>query len=97
MRILSEPVAFDWDSGNIDKNFKKHGVTSKEAEEVFTNKPLLVSQDFKHSLKESRFQALGITSKKRLLFISFTIRKDKVRIISARDMNKNEEVIYEKA
>lgn len=96
MKILPEPVSFEWDKGNIDKNLLKHEVTNKEAEEVFSNKPLFVSEDFKHSKTEKRFQALGKTNKVRLLFVSFTIRKNKVRIISVRDMSKKEVTVYEK-
>lgn len=94
MKILPEPAVFEWDKGNIDKNFISHNVTNKEAEEVFNNQPL-VSEDIKHSTLEKRFQALGKTDKGKLLFISFTMRNEKVRVISARDMNKKEVKIYE--
>ncbi|MBS1553115.1 MAG: BrnT family toxin [Bacteroidetes bacterium] len=40
--------------------------------------------------KENRYQALGISDKARTLFISFTIRKNKISILSARNMSKNE-------
>lgn len=96
MKILPKPLAFEWDKGNIDKNFLKHKVTNREAEEVFNIKRLIISEDIKHSKNERRFQALGKTNKNRRLFLSFVIRNDKVRIISARDMNKKEEVVYEK-
>jgi uncharacterized protein len=97
MVVLPEPLEFEWDRGNKDKNFIKHDVTAKEAEGVFKNKPLFVSKDLKHSsVEEERFQALGITDNERKLFVSFTVRKDRVRIISARDMSKKEEVKYEK-
>lgn len=94
MRILPEPIVFEWDKGNIDKNLVKHSVINKEAEEIFNNQPL-ISEDIKHSKKELRFQALGKTDKERLLFLSFTIRKDRIRVISARDMNKKEVSKYE--
>lgn len=94
MKILPEPVVFEWDKGNIDKNFISHDVTNREAEEVFSNKPL-VSEDVKHSAVEKRFQALGKTNKGRLLFVSFTIRNEKIRIISVRDMNKKEVKTHE--
>jgi hypothetical protein len=69
-----------------------------EAEEVFFNKPLIISVDIKHSIDEKRYYALGITNKQRHLFVVFTIRKELIRIISARDMNKNErEKYYEKS
>lgn len=96
---LAKIQGFDWDKGNIDKNIKKHNVTDKESEEVFTNQPL-VSKDEKHSENKERFQALGVTNRGRLLFVSFTIRKIdnklKIRVISARDTNKKERAKYEK-
>ena len=97
VKILPEPISFDWDKGNINKNLKKHNVTNQEAEETFSNEPFIVSEDIKHSQKEKRFQALGKTNKAKLLFISFTVRNDKVRIISARNMSKKERREYEKA
>lgn len=56
MKILPEPVAFEWDKGNVDKNFIRHGVTNKEVEEVFNNEPPLLSEDVRHSTTEKRFQ-----------------------------------------
>lgn len=97
MRIWQDPIAFDWDQGNIDKNLKKHSVTNQEAEEVFGNEPLILSEDIKHSTgTEKRYQALGKTNKKRQMFLSFTLRKNKIRLISIRDMNKKEKLIYDK-
>ena len=96
MKILPEPLLFEWDFGNIDKNYKKHKVVYQEAEEVFGNKPLTVSEDKAHSILEKRYQALGKTNKERKLFLSFTIREDRIRIISIRDMSKKEEKVYEK-
>ena len=45
MKILPKSVEFKWDKGNIDKNLKKHGITDKESEEIFSNRPLLISLD----------------------------------------------------
>lgn len=95
MKVLPEPVVFEWDKGNIEKNWLKHGVSYKEIEEVFLNKPLLLSEDIKHSKNEERYQALGKTNNERLIFLSLTTRNNKVRVISARDMSKKEEKIYE--
>lgn len=81
---MSEPLSFEWDTGNTSKNFEKHLVTNQEAEEVFINQPLVVIADIKHSMTERRFQALGKTNNNRPLFLSFTIRNNKVRIISIR-------------
>lgn len=95
MKILPEPIEFEWDRGNIDKNVKKHDVANKEAEEVFKNKPIFIFEDAKHSLRETRYMIWGKTDNERLLTIFYTLRKDKIRIISARDMHKKERRSYE--
>ena len=91
-------TGFDWDEGNTRKN-EKHGVTMAEAEQLFFNAPLLVLEDSKHSDQQPRFHALGKTDDSRLLHITFTVRhnREKVRVISARDMHRKERAIYEKA
>lgn len=93
---FSKITEFEWDEGNIDKSWKKHGITPIESEEIFFQKPLLLFPDTKHSAKESRFIALGRTKQGKQLVISYTMRKDKIRIISARMQNKKERNIYEK-
>ncbi len=93
---LPVPVSFNWDKGNIDKNWKRHKVHFKESEEIFFNKPLKTYRDIKHSQKEERFVALGMTNKKRLLCIVFTLRKAQIRVISARDQSKIEKELYVK-
>jgi uncharacterized DUF497 family protein len=92
---LSKIEGFDWDSGNISKNQIKHQVLCDECEEIFNNIPLLFLVDEKHSIIESRYYVLGRTNNDRYLFLSLTIRKNKFRIISARDMNKIEKQTYE--
>lgn len=88
-------IGFDWDEGNVEKNWELHRVTFWEAEEVFLNEPLLVRTDRRHSGDEPRFLALGQSDAGRLLFISFTVRHPLIRIISARDMSRKEARIYE--
>lgn len=96
MRILPEPIAFQWDKGNLAKNFEKHGVTPQEAEEVFANEPFITDEDIKHSSVEQRFYGLGRTKTNRKLFVAFTVRDKKVRVISIRDMKKKERLVYER-
>jgi len=86
--------SFDWDKGNIDKNYIKHNIPNQEIEEIFFNKPLLVVKDKKHSAHEERFGVYGKTNRNKYLFVTVTIRKSKVRIISARDQNKKEKNGY---
>lgn len=89
-------TGFDWDEGNKQKNWEKHQVDYRECEEVFFNKPLLIGDDIDHSSQEQRYYALGRTDIGRTLFLAFTIRNHKVRIISARDQSRKERAIYER-
>ncbi len=95
---LTAVEGFDWDEGNGRKNIDKHGVSQTEAEQVFNGAPLL-ADDVKHSATEERFQALGETAEGRLLHVTFTLRDDgkRLRIISARDMNRKERANYEQS
>ncbi len=95
MIVFKKPLAFDWNKGNIDKN-KKHNVDDKESEEIFFDKNKVIYRDVLHSNKEKRWIIIGKTKKERLLFVVFTIRKNKIRIISARDINRKEVILYEK-
>lgn len=85
---------FEWDEGNSDKNWHLHQVTDGECEQVFFNLPLIVAPDAKHSQQESRVLVLGRTDADRWLFIVFVIRKNRIRVISARDMNDREAKKY---
>jgi uncharacterized DUF497 family protein len=95
MGDLNHLAGFDWDENNREKNWEKHQVLAGECEEVFFNLPLLLESDPDHSQKEPRYYVLGHTIAGRRLFIAFTIRGDKIRVISARDMSKKERSIYE--
>ena len=92
---LDDVTGFDWDEHNRAKNWQKHKVLAGECEEVFFTLPLLLVPDPAHSQKEPRYYVLGHTLAGRRLFIAFTIRNDKVRVISARDMSRKEKAIYE--
>jgi uncharacterized DUF497 family protein len=87
---LDDCTGFDWDDSNVEKNWDRHRVAFWEAEEIFFNEPLFVRSDTPHSELERRYLALGHTDTGRLLFISFTIRRHLVRVISARDMTRRE-------
>jgi uncharacterized DUF497 family protein len=86
---------FDWDEANLTKNWEKHHVTPWECEQVFFNLPLVVADDSAHSVTEARYYVLGQTDANRRLFLVFAIRKQKIRVISARDMSSKERRMYE--
>jgi len=92
--ILSQCVGFEWDKGNVNKNWLKHKVSPAECEQIFFNHPLVVQDDIAHSKTEKRFYALGRTDSKRNLFIAFTVRNKHIRVISARDMSRKEREVF---
>jgi uncharacterized DUF497 family protein len=95
--IFPGVTGFQWDEGNSEKNWHRHRVTQAEAEQVFFNRPALVSGAPKHSAAEVRYFALGRTDAGRELAIAFTIRGSSLRVISARPMNRRERRTYGQA
>lgn len=91
------PLGFDWDQGNREKNWIRHGVTMEECEEAFANTPRVVTDDPGHSATEMRYSMLGKTNAARAIHIIFTVRGDFIRVISARDQSRKERSRYEQA
>lgn len=92
---LPEFKGFEWDEGNVNKNWDSHRVSPHEAEQVFFNHPLIVADDVRHSRIERRYFVLGQTDNNRALFVAFTVRGDRIRVISARDMSRRERKVYQ--
>ena len=95
MQNEEEIFEFEWDQGNIGKN-KKHGVEDAESEEPFFDLEKVILKDRLHSGEEERFILLGKTKKEKILFVVFTRRASKIRIISSRGINRKERPLYEK-
>lgn len=94
---LERVEGFEWDAGNNRKSADKHGVSQAEAEQVFFSEPLIIAVDDRHSAHEPRWHALGQTTARRPLHLTFTLRNEgkAIRVISARDMHKKERAVYE--
>lgn len=97
MLDLRNIVGFEWDKGNIEKSYKKHSILPNEAEEIFLDENILILEDAEHSKREKRFEAIGKIIEGKILFLAFTVRKDRIRIISARSANQKERRKYEQA
>lgn len=96
MKVKDKESAFEWDKGNLDKNQREHGVATQEAESVFVDPGAYVFPDVRHSEKEDRVVILGKSDQDRFLFVIFTLRDKKIRIISARRIHRKEVEKYEK-
>jgi uncharacterized protein len=83
---------FEWDSAKEQANRKKHGVDFRTAARVFLD-PYAIEFDDRDALGELRFSAVGMVEG-RVLFVSYTLRNDHVRIISARGAEPHEKRKY---
>ncbi len=91
-------LSFEWDSNKATENYKKHGVTFKEAQTVFFDDYAVEFYDDEHSEWEDRFLLLGLSAKLRLLMVCHSYREHEstIRIISARKATKNESKHYKR-
>lgn len=90
-----EKLEFEWDEGNHLKSVNKHGVSNSEAESVFYDDKKLIYLDVKHSEAEKRYICISKSCFDRLLYVVFTRRKEKFRIISSRLANKKNKNQYD--
>ncbi|AFY43576.1 BrnT family toxin [Nostoc sp. PCC 7107] len=88
-------MEFEWNPDKAILNLEKHGVSFQEAATVF-NDPLSVTfPDPDHSIGESRYVIIGLSSFGQILVIAHTDREGKIRIISARKATRKERKFYE--
>jgi uncharacterized protein len=87
-------VDFEWDPNKAVSNLRKHGVRFAEAATVFEDGAMLTMPDDEPD--EERFVALGMGSMGRILVVVYTIRGDRIRIVSARKATRQERSQYEK-
>ena len=88
-------LEFEWDPLKAESNLKVHGVSFHEATTVFRDTLSITIADPDHSKSENRFIDIGLSHRGQLLVVSYTERKDRIRIISARHANRAERKSYE--
>ncbi len=89
-------LEFEWDKKKEKTNAKKHGVSFDEARTVFYDEQAIQFYDPEHSDEEDRFILLGTSFKLKTLVVCHCYREDetKIRIISARKADSEEEQVY---
>lgn len=90
-----EGIDFEWYPLKAEANLKKHRVSFQEAMTVFGDERVLVVPDRVHSGHEERAIAIGLSAEKRLLIVCFTVRGEKLRLISSRRVERWERRVYE--
>jgi uncharacterized DUF497 family protein len=88
-------MEFEWDLNKATGNLRKHGVSFTEAATVFDDPLSVTVLDPDHSTEEDRLIIVGQSYRRRLLILSFSERRDRFRIISARELTRAESEAYE--
>jgi hypothetical protein len=84
---------FEWDEAKSIANDAKHGVTFERARQVFNDAFAVGNYDDRADYGEDRFTMIGMVEDT-LLFVAYTERGDRVRIISARRATRHEQDEY---
>lgn len=86
---------FEWDPGTTDKLALHHRVSPTEAEDAMTDPNQVIYPAYSPE-DERREAIIGITRGGRLLFVAYTTRGERFRVLSARDATRRERRLYER-
>ena len=82
---------FEWDRNNL-KKIKLHGVSVAEVEEALSIGPVLIYEQDAEG--ESRYVYYGETAGLRLLAVVLTERDERIRVITAYDLDAGQKRDY---
>ncbi len=87
-------VRFEWDPDKAVINLQRHKVSFEEAVESFFDPEAVDDFDPDHSEEETRYNLIGLSSR-RLMFVVYTEEAHEViRLISARKAEKKHRRVY---
>jgi hypothetical protein len=84
---------FEWDEAKAAANAARHGVSFEAAKLVFDDPFAIERLDDREDYGEERFNIIGMVEG-RVLLVSYTVRNDVIRIISARGAEPYEKRRY---
>ena len=88
-------MIYESDPEKAKRNLREHGVSFEEAATVFLDPLAMTYPDPDHSDAEDREITIGYCTKQRLLFVSHVPRRNRTRIISAREATRREREQHE--
>ena len=88
-----EDDRFAWNDNKAASNYADHGVTFEAARDVFKDPFAIDWLDEREPYGEDRYVILGMVEN-RLLYVAYTMRGDKIRLISARGAEPHERRQY---
>jgi len=87
-------LEFEWDDAKAQANLRAHGVSFDLAKTVFDDPFAVERLDNREDYGEERFVMIGRAEGNVLLFLAYTERDDRIRIISARRVTQYEQDDY---
>jgi uncharacterized protein len=87
-------LRFQWHDAKAVANLKAHGVSFELATSVFKDPFAVEFLDNRQDYGEERFIIIGMAEGHILLFVAYTEREERIRIISARRATQREEDYY---
>jgi uncharacterized DUF497 family protein len=75
-------AAFDWDRYNLE-HITRHGIMQEEAEQVLRNEPVRFEAGNDKKSGEPRYLELGHTEARRIIYVVWTPRGTKTRVVTA--------------
>ena len=85
-------MKIEWDTNKNDVNVKKHHISFETAARVFLDENRLDYYDIVHSMNEDRYITIGLVEE--VIVVVYTLRKTRIRIISARLAKRKEKELY---
>lgn len=86
-------LEFEWDDGKERLNIQKHGISFETAARVFGDENRIEIYDKEHSIEEDRYITIGLAGD--VLFVVYTERVPRIRLISARLASARERRLYD--
>jgi uncharacterized DUF497 family protein len=80
---------FEWDNAKAVLNWRNHAITLEMARPAFSDAFAVEWVDTRHGDTAERFNMLAMVES-RLLHVTYTVRNDRIRIISARQAEPHE-------
>ena len=87
-------MEFEWDERKAQTNLRKHRVDFADAVAVFEDTRAVTVTD--EDPDEERYATIGMDALGRELVVIYTVRGERIRIISARRATRGERAEYEK-
>lgn len=85
-------MKIEWDTNKNDVNVKMHHISFETAARVFLDENRLDYYDIVHSMNEDRYITIGLVEE--VIVVVYTLRKTRIRIISARLATRKERELY---